>query len=171
MNHTFYKAKQLKHRVFEDVGSYEFSKKKSLGKQVTRIIKKAKSISLIPLPKLMKQADEVFAKYIRTRDGHCYAEDIPEEKGKCRGYLCNCHLFKRGKKDIRFDEANCNAGCMYHNQVHDHTLNPQPHIYTNWFIKKYGLEKYQELNRRSYILKKWTRKELFSIIERYKELV
>jgi hypothetical protein len=142
-----------------------FSKQKQVSKG-----KKVKRVLLVPIPKLMKKADEVFALYIRNRDGHCYGAEIPEEAGKCKGYICNCHLFKRSKKDIRYDEANCNGGCMHHNQVHDHTMNPQPHIYTNWFIAKYGLEKYNELNRRSYIMKKWSREELYAIIEKYKAL-
>lgn len=131
------------------------------------IHKKEKRKRVTPLPKLLKKADDVFAKWIRTRDGHCYGQEIPQEAGKCKMYLCNCHLFGRGKKALRFDEQNCNGGCMYHNQIHDHTMRPQPHIYINWFINKYGLEAYQDLTRRSYIIKKWSRDELEEIIKKY----
>lgn len=129
--------------------------------------KKVKRKRVTPLPKLIKKADDVFAKWIRVRDGHCYGQEIPGEAQRCKGHLCNCHLFGRGKKDIRFDEMNCNAGCSFHNQIHDHIMRPQPWIYTGWFLKKYGVEAYNELNDRTNVIKKWTREELEEIITKY----
>jgi len=120
---------------------------------------------------LTKKADDAFAEFIRIRDGHCYGQDIPQEAHKCHGYLSDCHLFPRGKKSLRYDEINNNAGCSYHNQIHNNGLRPQPHIYTNWFIKKYGQEAYDDLYRRSYDTKQWTREELNQIIEKYTGLV
>lgn len=131
---------------------------------------KPKKVRLIPLPKLMKKADDVFAAWIRQRDGRCYALDIPGEAQRCKGHLNCCHLIGRGKKAIRFDEKNCNGGCSFHNQIHDHTMRPQPHIYTGWFIRKYGADAYLDLEARAKVTKKWTREELNGIIEKYKAL-
>jgi hypothetical protein len=124
---------------------------------------------VLPYNKLLKRADDVFAAWIRNRDREqgCYANEVEEVRGTCHGFFCNCHLFGRGDKAIRFDEFNCNGGCSYHNQIHDHTLRPKPHIYTGWFIKKYGVEKYEELWQKSYLVKKWTREELLDIIKKY----
>lgn len=129
--------------------------------------KKVKKKRVTPLPKLIKQADSVFSKWIRNRDGHCYGQEIPGEAERCQGNFCNCHLFGRGKKAIRFNELNCNGGCAFHNQVHDHIGRPQPWIYTGWFLKKYGVEAYNKLNEQSRIVKKFTRSELEDIIKKY----
>ena len=128
-------------------------------------------IKQIPLKTLVKKADELFSIYTRNRDSQrgCYATEILEEKGKCKsGFNC-CHLFGRGKYDIRWDEFNGHGGCFYHNQIHDHTFRPQPHIMTGWFIRKFGFEKYEELRKRSYIVRpsSWIRLKALEIIEKY----
>jgi len=130
---------------------------------------KAKRIKLMSMKKLKKLADDTFARYIRERDKHCYGQEIPEERLRCKGFLCDCHLIGRGKNAIRYDEKNNNAGCSFHNQIHDHIDRPQPHIYTNWFIKKYGAKAYQELADQTYIIKQWKRWELEEIIKTYTE--
>lgn len=131
-----------------------------------RIAKRGKT----PFKKLMIKADDVFSLWIRTRDKfRCYAEDIPEERAKCKGSIQCCHLIERTKKIIRFDEANCNAGCSHHNYIHDQGFHSSPEIYTNWFVKKYGQQKYDDLVTKSiqFREKKWTRQELEEIINKY----
>lgn len=43
----------------------------------------------------------------------------------------------------------------------------QPERYTNWFIKKYGLKKYQNLILESNQTKKFTDTELEGLIKKY----
>lgn len=132
---------------------------------------KVKRVRQIPLPKLKRKADEVFGKFVRERDAYqgCYAMDVPEEASKCKSGWCCCHLFGRSCYDIRWDEYNGNGGCFYHNQIHDHTFRPKPHIYTGWFIKKHGFEKYEELRQRSYIkhTSSWIRAKCEEVIKKY----
>lgn len=120
---------------------------------------------LLPHNKLLKKAQAVFNAWIRRRDAKqgCYAKEL----NTCKGSFCACHLFGVGKSAVRFDEVNVNGGCAYHNQIHDHTMRPQPQIYTAWFIKEYGSDMYLDLVDRSKMTKKWTREELINIIKKY----
>lgn len=120
---------------------------------------------IVPKPKrldydkLLKKADAVFSIWIRNRDGN-------------RCVICgstykvqNGHLFKRGKKRIRFDEYNCNAQCSICNFKH----NKYPEPYTAFFLRKYGQEKYLELEKISEINGPYQipRDFLEDIIEKY----
>ena len=43
----------------------------------------------------------------------------------------------------------------------------QSHIFTNWFLKKYGLKKYQKLIEESNQIKKFTDSDLEELIKKY----
>ena len=161
----FPKPKTVKLSPYEKM--LERAKNKRI-KPVKRPLRK-KRVKLLPKNKLIKKADEVFQAWVRRRDAYrgCYANEIPEERGKCKMQFCGCHLFGKGKKAIRYDEFNVHGGCGYHNQIHDHTMRPQPQIMIGWFIRKFGFEKYEELRVRSYEIKEWSRDELNAIIAKY----
>jgi hypothetical protein len=114
---------------------------------------------LLPFPKLMKKATEVFNAWIRRRDGNrCVC------CGTTQNPTCG-HLITAGKKSTRFDELNCHCQCRTCNYSHEF----RPEIYTLWFIRKFGGEAYDDLVTRSNAIKKFTREELEEIIRRYGE--
>lgn len=119
---------------------------------------KVKRKRVTPLPKLVKRLDLIFSLWIRKRDGGCVLASP-----KCKGALQNSHLIRRGKRNVRFDEENCNCNCAYHNFLH----NSYPEYYTAWFIHVYGEQEYKDLIERSQIIKKYTREELLEMIEKY----
>ena len=113
-------------------------------------------IKYIPFSKLEKKADDVFAKHIRNRDKTCITCGTIH-KGT------NSHLFRRGRQSTRFNEYCNNRQCEPCNALHNTDSEP----YKQWFIKKYGEEKYLEVEQLSWTIKKWTREELEEIIATY----
>jgi hypothetical protein len=77
----------------------------------------------------------LFSYYIKVRDGFVC--------GLCgsKARLNNSHLISAQLTIIRWDEKNCHCQCSGCNKRHEF----YPHIYTNWFIKKYGFEEYERL--------------------------
>lgn len=107
--------------------------------------------------KLIKRLDDTFSKWIRARDGKCVT------CGSRENLQCG-HLFTRQSYSTRWNPLNAAATCASCNYYHEFN----PHTYTNWFIDKYGLKKYKELNREFHKVKKWTDKELEDLITKYK---
>jgi hypothetical protein len=71
----------------------------------------------IPKPKKktkapMRQADVLFSKMIRERDGHCQAAGW--DVVKCNGRLQCCHVVSRRYKSVRVDPENAIAMCAAH---------------------------------------------------------
>ena len=149
----FQKPKTVKLSAYERM--LERAKNKRVAVKVKR--KAKKRVKLPSIRKLVLKADQVFARFIRERDGNkcvlCGSTNNP---------TCG-HLIKRGKKPTRYSEMNCNClcmGCNYKdNFEHDH--------YVMWFIKQYGVEKYEMLIELSKEFHKWTREELLEIISMY----
>jgi hypothetical protein len=109
---------------------------------------------------LMKKAIAIHSLYIRERDGYlCF---VCGTVGT-RSTIDNGHLIPRGKKNVLFDDENCNAQCKGDNKLHNY----EPHHYTQKWIAKYGAEKYADLVERSKILKQWKSYELQELIEVY----
>lgn len=75
------------------------------------------------------------------------------------------HFISRRHNATLFDEMNVHAQCAGCNTFR----NGQPHIYAAKLIQKYGEKEFQNLVRRSLIVKKFTRQELLSLIEIYKK--
>ena len=106
--------------------------------------------------KLIQKLDTIVSLIVRARDGHCVT---PTDK--CTKVLQCSHLIKRGKLPTRFDLANCNCQCSYHNYLH----NNYPEIYTEWWLNRYGQEAYNELIKTSQQLWKPSIAELESLLE------
>lgn len=130
-------------------------------KVVKKELKRAKKkrVRLPSLPKLIRKADSVFSKWIRTRDGFKCVLQEP----KCHGAIQCGHLIKRGKKSVRWSEINCHALCSYHNFLD----NMEPQHYVSWFIKNYGALPYQDLVEKSRGVFKPSREFLNGIISKY----
>lgn len=108
--------------------------------------------------KLVKELDRAFGSFIKARDGYKSVTS-----GKTERITCS-HLFSRTSYSTRWDEDNAFAQTASENYTHEF----DPYPLTRWFIKKFGLEKYDELhrkNRTTLKLKDWELKEL---IEKYK---
>lgn len=115
----------------------------------------------IPLPRLLKKAQEIFNAFIRARDHDkgcisCGAE--VQEAG---------HYFSQGHHSaLRYNEVNTNGQCCRCNKfLHGNLIH-----YRNGLINRYGEPRVLHLEssaRRS--VKKWSRVELEAIIDFYKE--
>lgn len=108
--------------------------------------------------KLVKELDRVFGDYIKARDRYKSVTS-----GKTERITCS-HLFSRTSYSTRWDEENAFAQTASENYTHEF----DPYPLTRWYIKNFGLKKYDELhkkNRTTLKLKDWEIKEL---IEKYK---
>lgn len=113
------------------------------------------------LPKLLKQAQTVFNKYIRERD---------KEKGciSCGGSVDHAgHYFSQGQHSaLRFDEFNVNGQCVGCNTYkHGNLIN-----YRKGLVARYGKIQVEafELQAELNYVRKWNRAELEQIIAKYK---
>lgn len=106
--------------------------------------------------KLVSKLDKVFSEFIRNRDKRCVC------CGKTEG-LTNGHLITRAKYSVRWSELNCACQCRGCNMLHEY----QPERYTDWFIRKHGLKKYQALITESNQIKKFTDTDLEELIKKY----
>lgn len=119
-----------------------------------------KTKKLIPIPKLLKMTEKVFNAYVRRRD---------------EGLMCiSCtnagnqagHFFPVAYSGVRFNEFNVNLQDAYCNcYAHGNQI-----MYRIGLVKKYGEKAVKELEREAVKTKykKWTRDELFEIINTYK---
>jgi hypothetical protein len=136
-------------------------KRKPVKRKAKPLQKKPKS-KLISLPKLTKSAQQVFNKYIRTRDEGLVCISCGSDKANQAGHWISV----KQSSALRFHEWNVNlqcAGCnlyLHGNQV----------MYRVGLVQKIGEKAVAELES-MYInnrIKKWTREELEDIINKYK---
>jgi hypothetical protein len=124
-----------------------------------RIVAKMKAV--VPLPKLLKKAQEVFNKWIRNRDQNfgCIS---------CGGQVEQAgHYFSQGHHSaLRFDELNTNGQCVRCNMY----LSGNLIKYRQGLVKRYGAKRVEMLEQNADLRKawKWTRIELEQIIKKYK---
>ena len=87
--------------------------------------------------------------------------------GKSETVLQGGHLIpKKSSTATRYDLMNVFTQCRDCNYKHQYN----PHIYIDWFIKEYGLEEYQDLVKKSRVVKPIKITELRTILEEYKKL-
>ena len=107
----------------------------------------------------VRKADKAFSVYIRQRDhalvGHCTFCPKPIE--------CCFHFVTRSKYATRWDPANCVGSCFGCNYLYE----SNPHQFINWYIKKHGLEGYQDLIRRSHEITKFSDDDLLDIEKKF----
>lgn len=101
-----------------------------------------------------------FSLYIRRKSNNCITcgKYIPFER-RHAGH------FKHGRLD--FDEHNVHMQCNGCNTFRDGMLD----VYAEQIIKRYGIEEFNDIIRRSHIIKKWSLAELQDIITKYKKKV
>lgn len=126
--------------------------------------KKQLKDELQTLPELLKLAQITFNKYIRLRDKD--KPCISCEKPLGAKYDASHYYSAGGHSNVRFNEDNVHASCVYCNQyLHGNLLN-----YQTGLVKRIG-ERMFELNEKAHITKKWTKDELNDIIKRYKQKI
>ena len=121
--------------------------------------KKSKKKRVTPLPALVRNADKVFALFIRNRDA-------VELQGRC----CTCgapgnqagHFVKRSWKKIRWNPLNVHLQCCQCN----HFKGGNEAEYSRFIIKKYGIETFHWLLDQK-VPHKVTREDLARIILAY----
>lgn len=97
------------------------------------------------LKKCKDRAWKAFSIYIRTRDGF---ECMParEYATPCGGPIQAGHCIDKGQgAALHFDEEDVFGQCRNHNGEHRY----KKQFYHNWFIKKFGQEKFDEIVQRS----------------------
>lgn len=116
---------------------------------------------LIPLPKLLAKAQQVFNKFIRERDkdSGCISCTGPVEQAG--------HYFSQGHNSaLRYNEFNTNGQCVRCNMY----LSGNLIKYRQGLIKRYGEKEVLKLEQNADLHKawKWSRIELEEIIKKYK---
>jgi hypothetical protein len=131
--------------------------KKSSKKKPKAVGKKLKSI-----PKLLKDAQQVFNKYIRKRDEGLVCISCGSDKANQAGHWISV----KQSSTLRFNEWNVNLQCAACNLY----LHGNQVMYRVGLVQKIGERAVAELES-MYInnrIKKWTREELEDIINKYK---
>ena len=119
-------------------------------------------MTLKPLPKLLEQTQKVFNAYIRKRDEGQPCISCGSNNGNQAG-----HYFPvKGFASLRFNEWNVNLQCAYCNM---HRYGNQA-MYRIGLTQKIGEQAVRDLERIAVNerVKKWTRPELYEIINKYK---
>ena len=122
-------------------------------------------MTLQSIPRLTAKAQQIFNRYIRTRDSQDgYFTCISCGQVKDFEYMDAGHYVPvKGSSALRFDEYNVNGECKSCNGF------DQFHLigYRRNLIDKVGERKVIELEQQHRLIKKWNRSELNEIIETY----
>ena len=118
---------------------------------------------------LMRNADEAFSIFIRTRDSQSFegrffrciscGRILPIEQADCGHYVNRSHM------SLRFSEANCHAQCRHCNRFQEGNIQD----YRKGLIKKIGEPKVLLLEAQKNITNKITNFELELLAKHYKE--
>ena len=111
---------------------------------------------------LVKKLDKIVSLYIRLRDEVCVVCGTNEK-------LTNGHLFSRYSYSTRWDiseDGNCHTQCWGCNYRHEY----DPYPYTNWFIEKFGKERWDEVHRDFKGSKRYSNSQLQELYDEIKEL-
>ena len=131
--------------------------KKNKAKTLPKPVSKLK-----PLPKLIKDTQQVFNKYVRTRDQGLVCISCGKDNANQAG-----HYFPvKGFSALRFHEWNVNLQCAGCNMY----LHGNMGLYRVGLVNKIGESAVKELETIAigHRIKKWDREELENIINKYK---
>lgn len=122
----------------------------------------------VKLGTLIKEADEIFSKFIRYRDMkdgkiHCFICGTPVKFAEAQAM----HYIDRDQMSTRYDEMNTHSGCEDCN-CFDRTHHFKYHTK---MVLIYGADRVHDLVLKSKSLQKFMRFELQEIIDKYKVLV
>lgn len=127
--------------------------------------KKIKKENLQTVQELLKLAQVVFNKWIRKRDKDelCISCNKPVlKKANASHYYSS-----GGHKNLTFDPDNVHKSCEYCNTFLHGNLIP----YRTNLIQRIGLKRYEALESKANMTKKFTREELRELITEYKQKI
>jgi hypothetical protein len=113
----------------------------------------------------LKEAQTIFNKYINLRDKGlpCISCDKP-----ITGRVNASHFWNANNHhNVRFDEDNVHSSCITCNQF----LSGNLLEYRIRLCSKIGQERFDQLEAKRHVTKKWTKDELKEIIKKYKDLI
>jgi hypothetical protein len=113
----------------------------------------------------LKEAQTIFNQYINLRDKGlpCVSCGKP-----IKGRVNASHFWNANNHhNVRFDEDNVHSSCITCNQF----LSGNLLEYRTRLCSKIGQKRFDELEAKRHITKKWTKDELKEIIKKYKDLV
>ena len=123
-------------------------------KRTTRI----KARRTVGLPGLINKLDDLFAAYVKERDGN-YCITCP---GRPEGRNWHAgHFIQRRRMSLRFDPKNVHSQCGVPCNKFRHGA---PAEYALAILDRYGEAELRRLMARKALLKKWTRPELERLI-------
>lgn len=140
------------------VQSWVESAKKQNSKKLHKKWKK----DLETVQSLMKKAQKYFNSYIRSRDKNQDCISCGNKLGDL--YDAGHYYSSGGHKSVTFDPDNCHAQCRRCN----HFLSGNLLGYQEGIAKRIGPDRLFELHEKAHKIKKYTREELYNIIEEYK---
>jgi len=107
----------------------------------------------------IKKTDKAMSEYVRAKTPYCVLCGTTER-------LTAGHLITRTAKSVRFSLDNVFTQCASCNFLHEH----RPERFTDWYIKKFGVEAYGGLVEHSKQIRKWTVDELKELEEQFKSM-
>jgi hypothetical protein len=113
----------------------------------------------------LKEAQTIFNQYINLRDKGlpCVSCGKP-----IKGRVNASHFWNANNHhNVRFEEDNVHSSCITCNQF----LSGNLLEYRTRLCSKIGQKRFDELEAKRHVTKKWTKDELKEIIKKYKELV
>jgi hypothetical protein len=135
---------------------------KSKTKSKAKPLQKKQISKAKPLPKLIKDTQQVFNKYVRTRDQGLVCISCGKDNANQAG-----HYFPvKGFSALRFHEWNVNLQCAGCNMY----LHGNMGLYRVGLVNKIGESAVKELESIAIAqrIKKWDREELEELINKYK---
>jgi hypothetical protein len=107
---------------------------------------------------LVRELDKAFSLYIRARDGHCVT------CGSHENLQCG-HLFSRVAYSTRWDAMNAYCQCAPCNLETEY----DPFMLTEYFLNKFGQDKYEELHAKYRKPVKYSNAELKELLEYWRK--
>lgn len=148
-------------KKFDDLKTKQKERIEKIRTTAQKRVKKAKEPST---RSLLKKAQILVNRFVRIRD-----KDEPCIS--CRSFNRKSweagHFWTQGEHgSLRFDLSNLNKQCDSCNRFKSGNLNE----YRLHLIKKVGREEVDRLDSQAHNIKKWTKEELYQIIESYTQL-
>lgn len=132
------------------------------------ILKRSKAPKAKSRSTLMRNADEAFSLYIRTRDSQPYegrafrciscGRILDIEQADCGHYVNRAHM------SLRFSELNCNAQCRHCNRFQEGNIQ----AYRQGLLQKIGEQKLTILEAQKNTIHKISNFELEAIAKHYR---
>lgn len=159
------------YKTTQKVCSYEcaikYAKDNRRQKEKKEWAKRKKDLKekLETISQLAVRVQKVFNTYIRLRDkgNKCISCDTPHQSTFQAGH----YYSSGGHWNVRFDEDNCFSQCIKCNMYLSGNLKE----YRERLLIKIGKERLEELDSRSKLKAKYSKEDLYKIMEKYKKKI